>query len=390
MIQSPEGTDRLHRDPSQYGGARRMLIAGVAGVAALAAAAGSYFASGESWPVAQGTVAEHTFDAGEAQLISVLKNPAIHTVSDKVLANGGYNCGHTIENANPTTFAYDNQIDFLNSKPELTKDVLNFNVNDKKFGVGEKAFHILTSQALPNTKTSGKKEISKANDNSAGDMNAYAHNIQTLQVDPPRDYLNFTCENPDGSVNVRPVSKIKVTGHVNGFKVDETTLKEFEDAIKAVGKENTLDVINLGKQKVNGKEVEIFFVVTEAQGCDNPIRLIPNHPKAPAEQTTVATTTTETSTTFGPKIVFQPNGPHTQHGAGGQPEQGMDPQNDGSDGFGPGDTKHGPKPTTPPTNPPAPGITSPRPPVTEAPVPAPTDVVTTAPDGAPPSTNLIP
>ena len=70
----------------------------------------------------------------------------------------------------------------------------------------------------------------------------------------------------------------------------------------------------------------------------------PDLPKGPTDETpktpvTTTTTTPGTTTSIVPNKVPVPlPGPHTQPGAGGSPEHGMDPQNDSDeDGYGPGD-----------------------------------------------------
>jgi hypothetical protein len=279
--------------------------------------------------------------------------------TDKSLASGGYNCGvHVPEAANIND--YDNQVAYLNSDPEVSKKLIDFQISDPTYGMGESAWKVATAKAYvnENTKSSVKNNT---------EMNQYSHLMSTYEL--PKDkypnglnFLNFTCK--EGKVTAIEYANIKAGSTVNGFVFDKAGIDAYRDAVKKDGNgDSIIKIISIGK--IKGTDEEGFMAITEFEGCKNPNRAIPTEiekelltkpvptsspsstvlPKpTPTTPPTVPPTTPPTTTPN--KVPVPLPGPNTQPGAGGTESSTSPSQDSPVTGYAPGET--------PPTAAPAP------------------------------------
>lgn len=235
-----------------------------------------------------------------------LESGVVHAKSDQELANGGYNCGHTLDGEkSKSSFDYSKQIDYLNEKPKLAENLIDFQKNDARWGMGKDAWKVVTERALTNPDTPSSKKV-----DASKDMDIYSHKTFTTTLPEAHDYVNFTCSDAEGNVTaVTAVEFMKLTGTVDGFVFDEAGLKAFEKVVKrGPSGEMMFDVIQLEDQKTSkdGKTVMIprYMVVTESRGCLNPNRLIPPTTKIETPGTTVPGTTPNTTpSTYPPTTI---------------------------------------------------------------------------------------
>lgn len=231
----------------------------------------------ESAPTTTAAIAEaSTTTAPDGSGLN-LESGVVHPKTDQELSDGGYNCGHTLDKAQPEgIFNYANQIDYLNEKPDLAKNLIDFQINDARWGMGQEAWKVVVDKALTNSDTPSSKTV-----DASKDMDIYSHKTFTTTLPEAHNYVNFTCADAEG--NVMPVTAVefmKLTGTVDGFVFDEAGLNDFKKAVKrGPSGEMMFDVITLEDHKVtkDGKTevVKRFMVVTESLGCLNPNRLIP-------------------------------------------------------------------------------------------------------------------
>ena len=324
-VMAPQGAMHELRDR-----AKAIVCVAALGVAALAGC-------GSAENHSSATTTSTTTSTVEAPSTTTAKKPGldlesgvVHAKTDQELASGGYNCGHTLDKEqSKTSFDYGNQIDYLNEKPELAKNLIDFQVNDPRWGMGKKAWEVVTKQALTNADTPRSQEVAASKD-----MDIYSHKTFTTTLPEAHDYVNFTCSDAEGNVTpVTAVEFMKLTGTVDGFVFNEAGLKAFEKVVKrGPSGEMMFDVIALEDKKVtkDGKTVteERFMVVTESRGCLNPNRKIPPTTKIETPGTTVPGTTPPN--TYPPTTV------------------GIPPKHDNGEVPGPG-TGRGTVPNTPPT-----------------------------------------
>lgn len=283
-----------------------------AGVAAVTLGAAMFLGSGSSG--AEQTKATTTTTV-EVAAPTTTQPGTIKHETDESLKNGGYNCGHSVlEDQSKGKYDYSGQIEYLNGKPELAKNLIDFQVNDPRWGMGLAAWKAIEKHAIPSTDTPKTAEL-----NSNKSMNTYAHLIHSTELPTAHEYVNFTCSDAKGNVTpVTEVGAMKLTGHVGGFEVTKEGLDAFEKTVKRGSNgEMMFDIIDLGEKEVDGAKEHLYMIVTESDGCLNPNRVRkPGEPETPTN--TVPGTLPPSTTvpvTYPPKNDNQPvPGPGTGRG----------------------------------------------------------------------------
>lgn len=205
--------------------------------------------------------------------------------SDLDLAKAGYNCGNTapVENGEISN-DYDVQLAYLAENPVLAENIMDFAIDNTKYGMGREAFDFLNENSIKNPNTSG--EIT---DNE--DANNYAHMMTTVTLSQPRNYMNTTC-NPDQ--NPKPIENHKITGHVTGAIMLAEDLETWQSLASNADR---FDIVDLG---IRDNEEHWVMIVTEATGCNNQIRLIRDVPTETPKVTTTVTTVPGVTVTTTP------------------------------------------------------------------------------------------
>ncbi len=243
---------------------RTRLAAAVLTLAALAACSNAK-------PTASVSPTPSASSSATPGMPTVPGNGQVQEETDQSLAGGGYNCGHTVEIGADGSFDYAPQINYLNSQPDLAKNLIDFQINNPKWGMGIYAWNILKTQAYANPETPTSTVV-----NGNDDMNTYAHGIWTMALNDKYTGVNFTCATKDGTIE--PVSEVglKSQNHVSGFLVTAATKDAFlQVAHRYPDGSAMFDAILTDMQikDANGNDVQIFMIVTEFEGCDNPTRL---------------------------------------------------------------------------------------------------------------------
>ena len=325
--------------------------------------------------------------------------PAV-PMSDTELANGGYNCGNGLENvANNGEFSYASQIDYLNSDPELANNLVDFNINDPTYGMGQRAWDLLQAKGAINPNTNENKKLNSGDIDKKSELDRHLHQIMQVNAITPRDVTNFTC---DGGI--RPVDIVRVAedGRKNAYNGVVLTKEDMLDFMSVVKNPERFLILSLGVQKITlpdgtEKETDVYMVDLYLDGCRNPNRLPVGRPGVPGVETSTTTTgttpntvpysTTTTTTTPNKPPVTLP-GPHDQPGDGGEQGDPDEPECDSPvTGYCEGQQPNPPttaeaSTTTYPETAPTTGEHTA---TTQEPITAPTYVSTTAPDGPPPT-----
>lgn len=326
------------------------------------------------------------------------RQPAIAR-STTDLANGGYNCGNGLENdASNGEFSYASQIDYLNRDPALANNLVDFNINDPTYGMGQRAWDLLQAKGAINPNTDESKKLNSNEIDKKSELDKHLHQIMQVNAKSPRDVTNFTC---DGGI--RPVEIVRVAedGRRNAYNGVVLTKEDMLGFMAVAKNPERFLILSLGVQKItlpNGteKETDVYMVDLYLDGCRNPNRLPIGRPGVPSETTTTTGTTIPTPNTVPHTPIKHPgpqSGPHTQPGDGGDQGSPAEPECD-SPVTGYCEGQQPPTPTTdeastttyPHTSPTTGEHTA----TTQKPITAPTYVSTTAPDGPPPDENEIP
>jgi len=284
-------------------------------------------------------------------------------VSDNELLHGGFDCGETDTLETGPSFNASSQIGFLNNTPELVKNLGDF-VNDPTWGNGEAAEQVLAQFSITNPNTPASAQVQ-----GSADLNTAMHQLFSVELNEDHSYVNFTCDDGNGNqvpIHVAGNITTKVTTHVLGRYLDADGLAAYEKVVnRNEDGQPVTEILDRGMQTINGKTFHAYFVTEYANGCHNPIRVIPTKPPVtPSESPTPTSAPSPTPSTTAPyippkKAVPLP-GPHTQPGAGGSPESGAINDNPG-DGYNPTDDPNSPSahPTTPEVTPSAPRSSTP-------------------------------
>jgi|GEM_PF-5299449 len=324
------------------------------------------------------------------------RQPAV-PMSDTELANGGYNCGNGLKNeASNGEFSYDSQIDYLNNDPALANNLVDFNINDPTYGMGQRAWDLLQAKGAVNPNTDASKTLNNNEINKKSELDRHLHQIMQVNAKSPRDVVNFTCNG-----GIRPVEIVRVAedGRKNAYNGVVLTNEDVKDFIKVADNPDRFLILSLGVQKITlpdgtEEETDVYMVDLYLDGCRNPNRLPIGRTSAPGIEAPTTTTGTTpntvpvTPTTEGPKVPVPPSGAHTQPGDGGDQgihaEPGCDATISGyCEGQQPSTPTTAETPTTTyPHNSPTTGEHTA---TTEEPIIAPTSESTTVPDGPPPT-----
>jgi len=317
-------------------------------------------------------------------------------MSSTDLANGGYNCGNGLENvASNGEFSYASQIDYLNRDPALANNLVDFNINDPTYGMGQRAWDLLQAKGAINPNTDESKKLNSNEIDKKSELDRHLHQIMQVNAESPRDVINFTCENDE----VNPVGMVRVAedGRKNAYNGVVLTKEDMLDFMAVAKNPERFLILFLGVQKITQpdgteKETEVYMIDLYLDGCRNPNRLPIGRPGIETPTTTTGTTPNTvpyvTPTTEGPKVPVPPSGAHTQPGDGGDQgihaEPGCDATISGyCEGQQPPTPTTAEAPTTTyPHNSPTTGEHTA---TTLPPHTAPTSVDTTAPDGPPPT-----
>jgi len=284
------------------------------------------------------------------------------------------NCGGKIrDEAHPEAF-FNSWIDYANQNPELAPQQMD--LFDTLLGT--EATDEMLKHGYLNPDTSLDKRIDGDNYRE----NELAHRMTRIQITEDLTLANTTCIDGNGNVNVgraagKPIIHLSKGQYVEAVVTDDTgTAAILQKAKKMADGGIAFVILPLGKVQVNenGQMVEknMSAFVLKADACANITpRLIPTTPGVKTPDTHVTPTvpgkppkppkhtTTTVPSTLPPKVPKPLAGtmPHPQPGAGGAPENGMDPRNDSTEtGYGPGDVPTAtvaPTPTSPATTAPA-------------------------------------
>lgn len=335
-------SERVQEDLGMSNKRTALVALGVAGASALFTGA---VVSGEGTPPEE----SHNVHLVEDAVFEAPYEP----VTDEDLSDGGYNCGHAIETAEEDNFDYARQMNFLANNPETAKNIIEFQVHDDTWGVGENAWDFLMQNGLDNPSTTkvGPLEIEGLEGEDADRLDQYVGKANLLALEAPRNYHNFTCSDGEGNpTDVHFVGNITIQegnegdrNHVVGVVLPTDKVAEFRKLANKVNGEVTVDIIHIGVEEVSNvkggaEKMDISLVVTEAFGCDNPIRV--SQPPKETPTTGKETTTSTPGSSIPPKHDDgHVPGPIDEGGESDIPGKGPSNQQPGDDGYLPGETR---------------------------------------------------
>ena len=248
------------------------------GVVSLALMGGTaVMQNAENGPTQGQVEATSPLDGAQLEFLKAAQESPVQVETNETLALGEYGCGVQIEYKGTDTgkmeFGYNDQIDFLNKNPELSKKVAEAQINDPKYGM-QKGWEVIQEFAYGNENTDPTKKV-EAN----ADLDEYAHLLFTVIMDEEIDVLNFSCANDE--IKVASQSTIKTTNAVSGFLVNESDVAKFTAAAPQGGK--YFNIISVGMVDVKGVPTKMSMIQTESYGCKNMARKLQPAPATPTD-----------------------------------------------------------------------------------------------------------
>ena len=262
-----------------------------------------------------------------------------------------FNCGGHLRNqAEPLNQSF--MIDYLSGHPDMAQDRINW--FDQS--LGKDAVDVLIARGVRSGATPEDKQIP-----GQPRLSEFTKALRAVQLSETEVFANFTCTPKTRRAGGKPTIAIPAGNHVEAILLDDAGFAAFMEKVNKTA-DGQLPVVIKG---VTLDKAQFFAIYLEAFGCGNPIK--PLTPPTPGKPGTPVTSSPPgmppmTVTIPGPRDKKPKQRDHDarpQPGGGGEADPGMDPGNDGEDGFGPIDPHHPVDQTTSPdrTVPPSPNTT---------------------------------